>query len=48
MEIIAYHRANVRVRHSIELLILELVVGADVDIRSPILRRVAVSRSRED
>jgi hypothetical protein len=35
-------------RYGIELLILELIVGANVDIGTPVLRRVAVSRSRED
>lgn len=42
-----YHRANVWVRHSIKLLILELIVGADIDICSPVLCRVAIPRSRE-
>ena len=43
-----YHRADIRVRDGIKLLILELIVGADVDIGTPILGRVAVPGSRED
>jgi hypothetical protein len=31
----------------IELLEVELVVGANVDVRAPVLRHVAVLRSRE-
>lgn len=43
-----HHRADIRVRHSVELLKLELIVGADVDVGTPVLRRVAVSRRREN
>lgn len=43
-----YHGLNVGVGHGIELLEIELVVRADVDVGTPVLCRVAVSRSRED
>lgn len=43
-----YHRLNVRMGHSIKLLVLKLVVGADVDVGTSVLCRVAVSRGRED
>lgn len=46
--IITYHGLNVGMRYGIKLLILELIVGANVNIGTPVLRRVAVPRSRED
>ena len=35
-------------RDGIELVEVELIVGADVDVRAPILRLVAILRCRED
>lgn len=42
------HGLDVRVGHRVELLVLELVVGSDVDVSTPVLGRVAVFRRRED
>jgi hypothetical protein len=44
----AYHRPDVGMWDSVELRELELVVGADIDIRAPILCHVAVLGCRED
>lgn len=46
--IITHHGLDVGMRYGIKLLILELIVGANVDVGAPVLRRVAVPRSRED
>ena len=43
-----YHRFDVGVRDGVKLVEVELVIGADVDIRAPILRLVTVLRCRED
>ena len=42
-----YHWPNVRMRHGVELMEVEFVVGADVDVRAPVLCHVAVFGSRE-
>lgn len=43
-----HHGADIRMRHGIELLVLKLIVGADVNVSAPVLRRVTVSWRRED
>lgn len=44
----AYHRSDRRVRNSIELVEVKLVVGANVDVSTLVLRHVAVLGRRED
>lgn len=43
-----YHWSNRRVRNSIELVEVKLVVGANVDVSTLVLRHVAVLGRRED
>jgi hypothetical protein len=43
-----YHGLDIGMRHSFELLVLQLVVGTDVDVSTLVLCRVTVSRGRED
>ena len=43
-----YHGLNVGMGHGVELLILKLVIGADVDVSAPVFCRVTVSRGRKD
>lgn len=45
---VPYHGANVRMRHSVELLVVELIIGPNVDVGSPVLGRVAISGGGED
>lgn len=44
----AYHRLDVRMRNSVELVELELVIRLDIDVGSLVFGAVAVSRCRED
>lgn len=43
-----YHGLNVGMGHGVELLVLELVIGADVDVSAPVFCRVTVSWGRKD
>lgn len=45
---VAYHGLDVWVRHRVELLELQLVVGSYVDVGAPILGGIAVFGRRED
>ena len=42
-----YHGLDVRVGNRVELLVLQLVVRPNVDVRAPVFRRVAVLGRRE-
>lgn len=44
---ISYHGTDIRVRHSIKLLELELIIWPNVDVSSPILSGITVLRRRE-
>lgn len=44
----AYHGLDIRVRYGIKLVELQLVVGANVDIGSPVLGGIAVFGGGED
>lgn len=43
-----YHGFDVGMGHGVELLVLELVIGTNVDVCTAVFCRVAVSGSRED
>ena len=43
-----YHRANIGMRHGIKLVEPQLEIRANIDIRSPVLRHVAVLGSGKD
>lgn len=44
----AYHGLDIRMRNRVKLVVLELELGAEVDICALVLRRVAISGCRED
>lgn len=43
-----HHWADIRVRYGVKLLVLELIIGANVDISATVLGRVAVLGSGKD
>ena len=43
-----YHWFDVRMRDGVELVEVELIVGADIDVRAPVFRLIAILRRRED
>ena len=45
---LAYHRLDIWVRNGLELREPQLVVRTDVDVRTLVLRHVAILGSRED
>lgn len=43
-----HHWTNIRMRHGVKLLVLELVTRVNVDVSAPVFCRVAIARSREN
>ena len=41
---VPYHWFDVRMRDGVELVEVELIVGADIDVRAPVFRLIAILR----